>query len=215
MYILSAQQIAATVSGLATGQSCSVPAQSNFDTLLHSVRTRIEESMNVRSLERKVWVDHFVVPTESDGLPITLRLSNALLQEDSGILINSAIDGDLTVDHEVDRHMGLVMVTLAAGKHKITYSSGFLADETTGVFIDHPEWLQSIAKVVVMHVVRLTSTGAIPKDVSYGALTSAMVREIGTRVYARYMRPRAGCLWTYREAREIEAASVTLPAAEE
>lgn len=215
MFILSAQQIAETVSGLAAGQACSAPAQSNFDTLLHSVRTRIEEAMNVRSLERKVWVDHFDVPTEADGLPITLRLSNGLLQEDSGILLNSAIDGALTVDHEVDRHMGLVMVTLAAGKHKITYSSGFLADAGTGVFINHPEWLQSIAKLTMMHVVRLSSTGAIPKDVSYGALTTAMVRELATRVYARYMRPRAGCLWAYREAREIAAESVTLPAAEE
>jgi len=197
MYLLDRQQIEDMVLGLAgNGNCCSAPAGPAYATLQSAARTRIEEALNIAHLLRGVWVDRFRIPHTLANRSVTLRLSNAFIDDRESVVISaSGVDEPFTVE-DVDTRLGLVTATLPGGVVSVKYTSGFPVKSADTQKFDHtPEWMQTIALAAIRSWVLATATGAQPKDISLGQLTAAIRHEISTRVYGRYDRPRAGVVW--------------------
>lgn len=197
MYLLDRQQIEDMVRGLAAnGNCCDSPSGPAYVTLQSAARTRIEEALNIAHLLRGVWVDRFRIPHTLANRPVTLRLSNAFIDDRESVVISVSGAEEPVAVEDVDTRLGLVTATLPAGLVSVKYTSGFpVGSADTKKFEHTPEWMQTIALAAIRSWVLATASGAQPKDISLGQLTAAIRHELSTRIYGRYDRPRAGVVW--------------------
>lgn len=208
MYLITTEQMRDTMAGLTIGgqQHCGVPNTQVFDTLQRNIRTRVESALNIEQIARGSWIDTFYISPQQANRPVALRLTNAFLEAPEATVI-TLLDGsatDCTMD--VDSRYGIVYTTLPAGDYKVAYVAGFEAEAGSKVFKRLPDWLVSVATAVMAGWLRATAVTGVPAHVSLGDLTPALQREIQTRIYERYDRPRASVVWPCRSARSNGAA---------
>ena len=196
MYLLTAEQCISILSNQAPqGRLVGVLDISGYREPLALTKTRCEELLQVSSLALATTVDYFRIEG-SRARPCMLRLSNAFLTDDP--LITYVDDASVTATLDVDRFKGVVYTDLMPGTYKVTYTSGFTADEE-GFFQDLPDWLQSIAKYVLILHYRMTSkVGETAANVRFLDLQQATLKEAYTRATQRFHRPRVGVDFPYR-----------------
>lgn len=212
MYLLNATEVNEANSTQQQGSYTTGAGNiSRYASILSKVTTRLEGCLEVASLSRQTTVDYFeITGRRNDVLPRVLRLSGRFLSTDPVEILftndlERSIDGSLDVDHE----LGVVYADLAPGRYKLTYVSGFTADNE-GVFEDTPEWLKSIAKACLELQYRLTTkVEKTPDNVSYGDLLPAVKREMFTLVTHRAEKPRVSAWFPTRSVHS--AAPVIVP----
>lgn len=190
MYILSIKDIQAGIAagGKSSDSECCAPAPSEFNELLSTIGSRVEEALGVESLKRADCRDTFQVKGRSSE-PRGLRLANAFLTTDLPVFLN--VEGEaVETQAKVDRKYGIVYAVLEPGEYTVQYTSGFLAEVGTLTYIGTPDWMKSIALTVYFLWRRSMNRGASPKDISHKGLIDGMVRELNARIYNRYDRPR-------------------------
>lgn len=201
MYLLDAADVSGVLSTQqpGTGRVVGVPDVSGYRAVLELITTRCEELLEVGSLSRRVTTDYFEM-TGRRPMDRRLRLSGGFLTSEPADMVFMDLQGTaLTYTNEVDHEKGVVdLFNVPAGRLRITYVHGFLADEDL-IFQNVPDWLKSIAKYAIQLHYRLTSmASATPANVSYAALLSEVRRELQARVYKRWQRPRVGMEFAYR-----------------
>jgi len=171
--------------------------------ILLMAQTRIEEALEVASLEYGTFTDVFEV-TDANVLRREVRLVNAFLDPSMPIVLarpGIAIDpdDDPYVPYKVVPDTGILTLDgLGRGQYGITYSGGFKKD-ADNYAQDVPEWIKTLCVTMVLHWYRVGMLSpAVPENVSYAALINSAVREIMTRKYMRYDRPRYGVIFTDR-----------------
>lgn len=196
MYLLTAEQCVSILSNQAPqGRLVGAIDISGYREPLALTKTRCEELLQVSTLALATTVDYFRIEG-SRTRPCMLRLSNGFLTEDP--LLTFVDDESVTATLDVDRFKGVVYTDLRPGTYKMTYTSGFAVDDS-GVFQDLPDWLQSIAKYVLIGHYRLTSkVGETAANVRFLDLQQATLKETYTRATQRYHRPRVGVDFPYR-----------------
>lgn len=198
MYLLNAEQVVSVLSNQQIqGRLTGGLDISGYREPLALTKTRCEELLQVSTLDLTTTVDYFRIEG-SRARPCMLRLSNAFLTDDPlfAFLDDEAVRGSDRA--EVDRQKGIVYVDLLPGVYKVTYSSGFATDEY-GYAVDLPDWLQSIAKYVLIGHYRLTSkVGETAANVKFLDLQQATLKETYTRATQRFHRPRVGVDFPYR-----------------
>lgn len=196
MYLLDAEQVLSVLSNQQPqGRLVGALDVGGYREPLALTKTRCEELLQVGTLSLATTVDYFRIEG-SRTRPCMLRLSNAFLTD--GPLVTYSDDEAVRATLDADLNKGLIYVELAPGTYKITYTSGFSADEN-GVFIDVPDWLQSIAKYTLIGHYRLTSkVGETAANVKFLDLQQATLKETYTRATQRFHRPRVGVDFPYR-----------------
>lgn len=158
--------------------------------------SRVEGLMGVRTLERGTYTDQFCIASPSSRYPGTLllRLRNALLT-DTDVTVRGS-RGNLVAPAYVDKLYGMIHTDKWAGDtYTVTYESG-LEKDSNNVAQDVPEWLKSIAINCVVLWYRIGFLNPkVDNNISYSALLHATVRELQTRVYSTYSRPRLEVEW--------------------
>lgn len=196
MYLLDAEQCLSILSN----QTPQGRLIGNFDISgyhepLVLTKTRCEELIQVNSLGLATTVDYFRIEGRGTS-PCMLRLSNAFLSEDP--IVTYVDDSPVSAELDVDQLKGVVYTSLNAGQYKVTYTSGFEVNENK-VFQAIPDWLQSIAKYVLLGHYRLTSkVGETAANVRFLDLQQATLKETYTRATQRFHRPRVGVTFPYR-----------------
>lgn len=208
------------VLAVAIGAKCGGSAPSADDegmnTVLNLILPRIEDAMNVASLVRGSFTDHFFMgaPTRNElisGRPAQLRLSNGLIDKTS-LVVTDANNNVLTTDVvSLNDEYGIVEVAgWSRGHYAISYESGFEPEPVPDpvpegynpnfrILQDVPDWIQGIAVDLVVAWWRTQKLSpSVPKNVAYAALDGAIRRDVYVRVYGRYMRPRVGVTWSER-----------------
>lgn len=212
MYLVSYQEIESLSKGLAVsnGMCCGSPETDALDTLQRAIRSRVEAACNIESLTRYTWADTFQIPQISANRPVVLRLTNAFIDNPEGVVIKDSSASAIDCTMDVDQRMGMVELTLPAGRYSVEYASGFEADPTTRVFKKTPDWMHAIALVAARDWLVTTNSGSIPKDVALGDLTASIKRLIHSYVYSRYDRPRGEVIWPLRSCRAVGPAPAFL-----
>jgi hypothetical protein len=206
---------------IAIGGKCGGSAPSDEDAhliaILNLTTTRVEAALNVDSLVLGEHTDRFSLPTyEANHFPtldpkdpkLTLRLCNAFLIPDTIVLKDA--DGvvvDTTGVIDIDFKYGLIHLTdWTKGVYTVEYLSGFEPitpdpepvgyDPCRRVLANTPDWMKAIVvdMLVQWYRTELLAPRAV-KDIRYGQLAEALSRMLFTRIYSRYMRPRAGVIW--------------------
>lgn len=205
--------ISPTNAALAIGAKCGGSAPTADDaamlTILNFITPRVEDALNVESLTLEEHIDHFRLPamnlgTTQLGPRITLRLNNGFVVPDSVVVTGpdgTEIDADIEAD--IDYIQGLVhLFVWGKGTYKVSYAAGFEPetepeilpdgyDTNQRVLQDVPEWIKAIAVAALVTWYRMSFLSPkASKDLSYAQVQNALQREIATRVYSRYMRPR-------------------------
>lgn len=194
-YLLTSKQIEDALGAA----GCTKPGDQPIDqyiVALGMVLSRVEGLLNVQTLVRGVYTDTFTVLDERQSGQL-LRLSNAFLPSPLSCALTDG-SGNAIGNLGVDRLHGIVHAPrLSRGVHTVTYMSGLEVD-ADGFFVDVPNWLTSIAINCIVIWYRLgVINPRMPKDgsLSYSALMHATIRELQTRVYESYQRPRVDVLW--------------------
>lgn len=192
-YLLTAQQITDALGAAGCARPGDQPIN-QYITALGMVQSRVEGLMNVQTLELGTFTDTFTV-IDCRQRKQLLRLTNALLPADTPCTVASADGSDIGAI-KVDRRYGIVTTAqLSEGDYTCTYTAG-LDKDADGFFKDVPQWLTSIAINCIVIWFRLGMLSPkVPDSVSYAALIQATVRELSTRIYETYMRPRVDVLW--------------------
>jgi len=199
-YLVSPIQVQQSIGGLSGNQSTTTGTETiKLTAMMDSVHSRIEELLNVRSLERLAYVDTFGIPSGRRRSSESLRLTAGFVRTDAPIQVldsfGDALNEDLlSVDHE----NGIINVnTTLSGTYKVSYVAGFaVANESIGeghwqVYADAPQWLSGIVYTLAVQWFRVVALRPnLPDNVNYRALLDALYREVAARIYSRYMRPR-------------------------
>lgn len=215
MLIIDPKVLAAAI-GAKCGGSAPSADDEGMVTVLNLILPRVEDAMNVASLVRGTFTDHFFLgtPSRSDresGKPAQLRLSNGIIDKTS-LTVTDANNNVLATDViALNDEYGIVDVSgWGRGHYAISYQSGFEPtpipdpipdgfDPNSRILQGVPDWILGIAVDLVVGWWRTQKLSpSAPKNVSYAALDSALRRDIYVRVYGRYMRPRVGVIWSER-----------------
>lgn len=206
MYLLNADQVNSVLSNQsvlsASAVATGVRDVSRYSSPLALIKTRCEELMEIDTLDRASYTDTFQVTGKTTREHV-LRLTNGFLTSTPAVAVTFLDDFDTPVggNYDIDVEKGTVSVRLAPGRYRVTYTSGFEAD-ADGVFIDVPDWLQSIAKMAMAIHYRLTTNAdKTPANVSYADIIEAMRRDLYVRVTKRYNRPRVDATFPIRSLR--------------
>ena len=219
MLLLSPSEAALAI-GVKCGGSAPADDDPQLVAILNYITPRVEDACNVYSLTRTTNTDKFIVqrmpaynscrwPVPQEVPRLSLRLSNGFVVADSVVVTDP--DGeelDLTDSVDMEREMGMVYLdSWVRGTYTVTYDSGFEpvagetpADADTQVMTGVPMWMKGIAisALVLWYRTVVMSPKGGTKEISHGTILNHLHREIATRVYQRYMRPRVDCLCAER-----------------
>lgn len=201
----------------AIGTTCPTGDGTGMEALLEQLRLltpEVASMLNVRELRAGAFEDTFSLRDRATRK--VFRLSNGFLQMTS-MTLSGFYDTDgspVTTPEFVNEEEGTVTVSFASRDDyvSIAYTSGFGIPEDLGtsddvhenpayrVGLNVPEWIEGI---VTNAYVRLRRNAQLKPDApkEYGFLPSlndALKREIQTRLYGAYMRPRDGVVWSSR-----------------
>lgn len=217
----------ATEAALAIGAKCGGASPTTDDPqlllLLGALTGRLEEALNVSSLTRGLFLDHFKLvdmPPYSGSWSaadreVSLRLSNGFVQKETIVVTDPNGDEvDLGEYKGVDASKGIITLkSWIRGTYQVEYVSGFEPealpvsppvgyDPETRVLQNIPAWMKGI--VVHFLVLWFRTTQIQPKgnkDISFGATMDSLRRDTYAWVYGKYQRPRANCV--FADAREF------------
>lgn len=214
---------AATAIGAKSGGEVPTEDNAQLVAVITDLLPKIEEALNVQSLVRGPWIDTFRLPlfAAQEGYTIDLRLANGFLVSSEDVTLEDpdGVQTVLTEDQRLDE-LGIIKLdSCARGIHKVYYTSGFAPVEyvapdpappeysadndlsyTNPLLQDVPEWLQTIAVTYVVDFYRrIVLAPKFPGkgDAAAGGrlVISEIRRELASRIYGRYMRPRANVEW--------------------
>ena len=216
MLLISPSEAATAISANCGGVSIS-DTDTGLISILELITPRVEGALNVESLTRGFGIDRFTLPAyEAPRFPainpptpkLSLRLTNGFVLSDSVVIKDSdgvAVDtgwlDKVNSDHGVvmlkDWLQGDYTVEYVYGFDPITPSplpSGYNADRR--VLNGIPSWMKGIVVDMLSQWYRTESfVPRVPKDVSYGQLSTALMNILKSRIYSRYMRPRQNVLF--------------------
>lgn len=171
--------------------------------------------MNVETLVRGTFTDKFYLTSNGQRSPCDrplarLRLTNGQIVENSVVVVDS--NGDtVSTDaiEDIDYKYGIVVLnTFSRGAYRVNYDSGFepepIPDDPPEnynpeyrVLQNVPDWIKGIAVDLFIQWTRSQRLALnLPKNVSYRPLVEVLSKDLYTRIYSRYMRPRVGVFWT-------------------
>lgn len=207
---------------IAIGVKCGGSSPSADDPqllfILGFLTSRIENSLETDSLTRRENVDRFElrdmplsIPTDCER-SITLRTTSAFMVAGS-ISISDSNGEEVPASDiiDIDHQYGMVKLrNWLRGGYYVSYLAGFEpteepADPPIGydpeqrILVGVPDWIKSIVVAVLVLWFR-TSYKAVTsiKGVGYGASQDALIREIATRVYGRWLRERHAVIFGAR-----------------
>lgn len=203
------------------GAKCGGSAPSADDaamlSVLRYITPRVEAALEVATLTRGSYVDHFALAPmpRSDNPESIFLLSNGFIVP--GTMVVTDPEGLVAAGENVtgfNNEYGTVRLnSWRRGVYSVAYQSGFEfeapdpdsdADPESAVLQGVPDWIKGI----VVHLMVLWFRTAqvqprVVKDLSYGQVDSAIRRELYTRIYSRYMRPRVAVTFSERLDRVI------------
>jgi hypothetical protein len=215
----------------AIGVTCGGQAPGSDDpqliAALRYMTPRLEGALNVLSLTRGIWVDHFycsAMPCRGERPEQSLLLSNGFLVAGSAII--TAPDGTVQTTAEllaleepyrgnVDESHGVVVLrSWQRGTYSIAYSSGFeeppLPDPLPPdyrpedqVLLNVPDFIKGIVSALLVRWFRSVYVNPkfANKNISYAQVDALLSKEIYARVYEKYMRPRVAVTFSERVER--------------
>lgn len=213
MLLISPPDAAAAI-GAKCGSSAPSADDAALTSILGFITVRVEDALGVYSLTLEESYDRFRVKAmppqnsrrKADPDPrITFRLSSGFVVIGSVEVV--APNGKL-LDLEgadIDYEMGLVhLSSWSRGTYNVTYQAGFEPeaepipppvgyDEDNRVLMLVPDWIKAIAigaLVTWYRTMYLAPKGGTVKDLAHRSISDAIHREISTRIYGRYLRPR-------------------------
>lgn len=221
MLLISPQKAAQAI-GMNCGGSSPETDDPKMLQVLNYMTPRIEGALNVESLVRGDYVDHFYLAPmpryTGDRRVQRLRLSNGFLVKDTA-LVTGPDGATYETDSlpNVDLEKGIIdLYSWQRGVYSIAYTSGFeptpaleipdpLPDPYTPQDLDLrilqniPTWMEAIAINVMLVWFRAGSAKPnFPKDISFGQVSLLLQREILARIYEKYMRPRVDVMFSER-----------------
>jgi hypothetical protein len=189
------------------------------------ITVRVEDALSVYSLTLEECYDRFTVKAmpalnsrrKADPDPrVTFRLSSGFVVVGSveivapgGAVVNPEANEAVDIDHE----MGLIhLSSWLRGTYKITYQAGFEPeaepipppigyDESNRLLLEVPDWIKAIAVGALISWYRtmyMQPKGATAKDLAHRSISDSIHREIATRIYGRYLRPRMDVVFAER-----------------
>jgi hypothetical protein len=180
---------------------------------------RVEAALGTYTLTLEEHTDKFFatpMPTVTypDQPPPTLRvlLTNGFVIPDTIEVTDPNGDiVDLEAAADIDHLRGcLNLTTWIRGSYSVFYEAGFEPEAEPAilpsgyvsdqrVLQEIPEWMKAIVigYLTTWYRVAYMSPKA-PKDLSFGALSDALSRELYSRVYSNYQRPRLGMVFADR-----------------
>ena len=210
-----------TDAALLIGAKCGTSAPDSDDEALVGILTgltsRLAAAMNVDSLEEGTHLDRFYLDTPGP-MPVRgprivqVRLSNGYVDPTSFVLRDE--DGEIVTDTDVvpteeqtDSIYGVVDFSCwQRGYYSLQYTSGFALppdappeDAEVQVLVGTPEWMKHVVVsflVIWYRTVRLAPR--MPKGAAMDNLMEPLYRELQSRVYESYQRPRTGLVWVQR-----------------
>ena len=208
---------------LLIGAKCGGAAPDTDDpqllALLAGMTERLAAAMNVNTLVRGTFMDRFYLDRMPEQYPsrgprkVSVRLSNAYLVGESFTLYDE--DGEEVTDTDVvpnaartDAKYGVIdFTTWDRGYYTLEYDAGFELPDPTPVgkplaaplpvLIDTPEWMRHVVTMFLVSWYRaIVLQPKTPKDMNHTALMTSLQRELQSRIYEAYQRPRAGLVWS-------------------
>jgi hypothetical protein len=212
-YLIDPTAAAASIGAKCTGSVG--PDDSALLNILNYLLPRVEDAMGVASLTFGETVDTFDLPVLASGVQprdARLRLSNGYVEnsEDFPVTITGP-DGLPVSTWSIDLRLGVVILAAGwkAGSYTVTYSAGFSTPEVdpdidpplTPLFEDVPLWIEGVVVTLLVQWYRVNQKVLkLPDNVRYGELMVPLQKDITTRVYMRYQRPR-DCVWPVNSTR--------------
>ena len=221
MLIMSTSE-AATAIGAKCGGSSPEDGDPRLSQLLTYMLPRLEGALNVESLVRGNFVDHFFTPamppySRGERNEQAFRLSNGFVLPESvvvtdpeGIVYPYAEVPSLNADTGVLR-----INSWTRGTYSVAYTSGFAPEPIPDPLPDPynaemrvlegvPDWMKAI--VIHLLVIWFRTAQVQPrwnKDLSFAQVDTALRRELYARIYEKYDRPRVAVTFSERMDRVI------------
>lgn len=218
MYITTLAEVQSLLDGVQFNKAgcCGGAPTDALDTFLRNMRTRVESALNIESLERYTWRDTFEIDRCHSGRPVSLRLTNAFINEPESVKITTrngtelfpgVPDPDAHWADEVDCRLGVVHLGSAtSGIVKVEYVSGFEVDDDK-VFTKTPDWMHTVALAALRTWMLGAQKVAGTDQVALRDMAAQANRELMVRIYERYDRPRGSVLWPIRDVVAVGPAA--------
>lgn len=198
MILVAPSTVAAAIS-MKCGGAAPADSDETFLNVLSVLTARIEDMLNVDTLSYGEFLDYFDIAYAGKQ---KLLLRNGFLVPDDPV--SAVIDpyGN-KVDpgvYDIDKNYGVIALDtgLTVGRYSVQYESGFKVTKATGVdpqyhvALNTPTWMVGIIDTIMLSWFRnIQASPRVPKEISLFALNSALNREVYSRLYMRYMRPRS------------------------
>jgi hypothetical protein len=223
MLLVSVEK-AANAIGAKCGASVPTSDEVALRGIINLLTPKVEAALNVHSIVHDYHTDRFILPYKpypsrnprAEPPKVSLRLTSGFVIPDSVQVIDPNGDTvDLTsstVQGEIEHELGVVHLSdWGYGKYLVHYDAGFAPesepatpgdgyDANERVLEDVPDW---IIGIVITYLVQwYRNTVLAPKrnkEVPWALVEQGLIRDLNTRIYGRYMRPRDGVIWGDRE----------------
>lgn len=212
---------------LAIGAKCGGSVSSDNEAMLSVLNLllpRIEDAMNVGALTYGESTDTFIFEQPARGLlgstyktgangeileKKRLRLTNGYV-DSTQIVVTDPNDAAVT-DYRLDPVFGIVeLPSWLPGDYAVVYKAGFKlpnplpSEPDPAILVGVPAWLEGVAVSLLMLWYRTELlTPKAPTGFSFGELIEPLHREVRTRIYGRYDRPRYGVVFPDYTARTV------------
>lgn len=191
-YLKSVADVAAVI-GAQCGTGAPNATDVKFIAMLDDVHAHIENALNVPSLERFGYTDKFELLARFTHKTETFRL-HAGFVEASSVEVTDPLGEVVNSDRlSINAELGTILIDDPIyGRYTIKYNAGFAADNSTpAIFIGTPSWLRGLVDHAAVLWFRSTQLKqAVQESISFAQMMAPVYREIASRIYGRYQRPR-------------------------
>ncbi len=198
-HLKSPEQIAKAIGAVSNGTLPSATDE-KFLAMLDAVHPRLEEALNIPTLVLSDYTDTFEVAKRFPSTIEVFRLTGGFLTNDE-VTVTDA-NGD-TIDASrllINRAMGTIGIErVATGRYTVTYRAGFAVQDGTTELYDVPDEHKWLGECLIAHALiwfrTMQSQIKAPEGISFNAIMTPLYRDLQSRIYMRYQRPRAGMHW--------------------
>ncbi len=193
MYLKTAPDIAAAVGAQCAGRAPE-PDDIKFIAMLNDTHARIEDSLNIPSLQLFGYTDKFELHMHLLRNTETFRLHGGFV-DPSSVIVTDPIGAVVNSDRlTIDGPLGTVMIDNPIyGRYTIQYNAGFAVDEDNDKLLaGTPSWLRALLDPAAVIWFRTITVQAakVPEGMSFGQIMQPVYRDLTSRIYSRYQRPR-------------------------
>ena len=178
--------------GLNVNGKSPAPNEPKFRAMLENATTRIRNALST-PLELANRVDFFELGADLRRNNETFRLGAGFVQPGTVVVTDPYGNPVNSERFRVNYELGTVTVTRPCqGEWKVAYTSGFAATAADpAIYQEVPDWIVELVDMAALAWVRIMFADKVPDSVSYNALMNAIYRDLASRVYSRYDRPRS------------------------